>query len=128
MYPKPNKHGSYPDELAERIEYKARKEFAIVRLLQIGDNAWLYASTVEYKNGGMAEPLEDRKMCNTRHEALEAALKRIETYSKNCAPSIAQWAAQQSAHLNAFGVQKPAFYPMQLSLFADVPSATIGGR
>lgn len=128
MYPKPNKHGSYPDEHAEHIEYKTRKEFAIVRLLQIGDNAWLYASTVEYSNGGMAEPLEDRKMCNTRDEALRAALKRIETYSKNCAPSIAKWAAQQSVHLTAFGVQKPAFYPLQLSLFADVPPAIIGGR
>lgn len=44
MYPVPNKHGSYPDEKAERIEYKTRKEFAIVMLLQVGDNAWLYAS------------------------------------------------------------------------------------
>jgi hypothetical protein len=96
MYPVPNKHGSYPDEQADRIEYKARKEFALVRLLQVGDNAWLYASTVEYSNGGMAEPLEDRKMRNTRDEALGAALKRIESYSKNCAPSIAKWAAQQS--------------------------------
>lgn len=128
MYPIPNKHGSYPDEHAERIEYKARKEFAIVRLLQIGNNAWLYASTLDYGNGGMAEPLEDRKMRHTRDEALEAALKRIETYCKNCAPNIAKWAAQQSLHLTAFGVQKPAFYPLQLSLFADVPPAIIGGR
>lgn len=128
MFPKPNKHGSYPDEFAERIEYKARKEFAIVRLLQVGANAWLYSSAVEYCNGGMAEPLEDRKMCNTRDEALGAALKRIETYSEKCAPRIAQWAAQQSVHLTAFGVQPPASYPLQLSLFADVPPATIGGR
>ena len=128
MYPVPNKHGSYPDEQAERIEYRTRKEFAIVRLLKISDNAWLYASTLDYGNGGMAEPLEDRKMCHTRDEALELALKRIESYCKNCAPSIAKWAAQQSLHMTAFGVQKSASIPLQLSLFAEVPSATIGGR
>jgi hypothetical protein len=128
MYPVPNKHGSYPDEQAESIEYKTRKEFAIVRLLQVGDNVWLYASTVDYGNGGMAEPLEDRKMCNTRDEALGAALKHIETYSKNCAPNIAKWAAQQSVYLTAFGAGGRGVIPLQLSLFADDPSATIGGR
>ena len=120
MYPKPNKHGSYPDEHAERVEYKARKEIAIVRLLQIGENAWLYASTVEYKDGGMFEPLEKTKTRNTRHEALEAALKRIEAYSQGCAPSLAKWAAEQVGQVSAA-------YPLQLSLFADDQSARSGG-
>ena len=37
-------------------------------------------------------------------------------------------AAEHSVHLTAFGDQQSAFYPLQLSLFADVPSTIIGGR
>ena len=37
-------------------------------------------------------------------------------------------AAEQSVHLNAFGVQVHALIPLQMSLFADVSSATSGGR
>jgi hypothetical protein len=37
-------------------------------------------------------------------------------------------AAEQSVHLTAFGVGGRAVYPLQLSLFAEVPPAIIGGR
>ena len=39
-----------------------------------------------------------------------------------------QQAAEQNVHLTAFGDQQSASNPMQLSLFADDPSAIIGGR
>lgn len=35
--------------------------------------------------------------------------------------------AQQSVQLTAFGVDSPALNPLQMSLFAEVPPATIGG-
>lgn len=37
-------------------------------------------------------------------------------------------AAEQNVHLTAFGVQPSRSIPLQLSLFADDLSATIGGR
>jgi len=41
----------------------------------------------------------------------------------------ADWlAAEQYVHLTAFCDQQPQSIPLQLSLFADVPPATIGGR
>ena len=37
-------------------------------------------------------------------------------------------AAEQNVHLTAFGVRPSALIPLQLSLFADDLTATIGGR
>ena len=37
-------------------------------------------------------------------------------------------AAEQSAHLTAFGDQQPAQNSLQISMFADVPPAISGGR
>lgn len=127
MFPKPNEHGSYPDTHAERIEYKSGKAYAIIRLLQVGDNAWVQSADVQYAGGGMSEPLSKWRTYATRKEALTEALKRVESYSKNCAPRVSMWAAQQRVHPTAFGVQPPASYPLQLSLFADDLSATFGG-
>ena len=39
-----------------------------------------------------------------------------------------QQAAEQKVHLTAFGDQPSVSYPLQMSLFAEVPPATIGGR
>jgi hypothetical protein len=127
MFPKPNKHGSYPETHAEHIEYTSGKACVIIRLLQIGDNAWVQSASVQYAGGGMAEPLSKGRMYTTRQEAVTEALKRVESYSKNYAPRVSMWAAQQRVHPTAFGVQPPASYPLQLSLFADDLSATFGG-
>lgn len=127
MFPKPNEHGSYPDTHAERIEYKSGKEYAIIRLLQVGDNAWIQSANVHYAGGGMSEPLSKFYVCETRQEAITKVLKRVESYSKNYAPRVSMWAAKQRVHPTAFGVQPHMSYPLQLSLFADDLSATFGG-
>jgi hypothetical protein len=127
MFPKPNEHGSYPDEQAERIEYRSGKAYTIIRLLQVGDNAWIQSANVQYAGGGMSEPLSKFFVCETRQEAITKALKRVESYSKNYAPRVSMWAAQQSVHPTAFGVQLPTSYPLQLPLFVDDLSATYGG-
>ena len=128
-YPEANEHGVYPQTLAERIEYKSPKESVVIYLLQVADDTWVQSSNVRYSDGGMGEPLsKGRTHYSTRDEALKAALMRVETYSKNYAPRVAKWAAQQSVHLTAFGDQQPVFYPLQMSLFADDLSATNGGR
>ena len=41
---------------------------------------------------------------------------------------VRKYAAQQSVHLTAFGAGGRGAIPLQLSLFADDQSATIGGR
>ena len=127
-YPVANEHGVYPEAQAECIEYKSPKECASIHLLEVADNTWVQSSNVRYADGGMGEPLSKDRTYNTRNEALAAALWRVESYCKNCAPRVAKWAAQQSVHLTAFGDQQSASYPLQLSFFADDQPATIGGR
>lgn len=111
MFPKPNRHGVYPEAQAECIDYKAGKAYAIIRLLQVADNAWVQSSSVQYQDGGMSEPLSKWRTYTTRREALSEALKRVERYSKNYAPRVSLWAAQQSVHLTN-GTR-----PVQLALF-----------
>lgn len=111
MFPKPNKHGVYPEDHAERIDYKSGKAYAIIRLLQVADNAWVQSSSVQYHDGGMSEPLSKWRTYETRDEALAEALKRVENYSKNYAPRVSMWAAQQRVHLTN------GTHPVQLALF-----------
>jgi len=48
--------------------------------------------------------------------------------SKEITARIKAKSAQQNVHLTAFGAGGRSAIPLQLSLFADVQSATIGGR
>lgn len=91
-----------PMQIVNGIEYLTAEEALARRLVNKAEyERWIY--------GGLTKKQHDHM--------IDLAMKSHEKFMS----------AQHSVHLTAFGVQPAASYPLQLSLFADDPSAIHGG-
>ncbi len=77
-WPKPNAHGVFDEDLAEKLEFTHAALWVEILILQIREHCWTYAKAYSYKTGhcsSQSEPLTADRLFNSRGEALEDAVR-----------------------------------------------------